>query len=124
MPAYPKVGIFLKKILAKELQAGRKDPAFIPYNSGDQILDAFKSQFESYTRQYPPFSARSQAWSQPIQYWTAMSQQEEASILAVILLLYSFRRYANENSVSGNQDIFYTSEFDGRRAHGFEIHSE
>ncbi|KAJ7828008.1 hypothetical protein B0H13DRAFT_1656537, partial [Mycena leptocephala] len=86
MPAYPKVGIFLKKILAKELQAGRKDPAFIPYNSGDQILDAFKSQFESYTRQYPPFSARSQAWSQPIQYWTAMSQQEEASILAFLAI--------------------------------------
>ncbi|KAJ6512898.1 ribonuclease H-like domain-containing protein [Mycena sanguinolenta] len=58
MPAYPKVGIFLKKALAKELQAGRQDPAFSRYTSGAQILDAFKIQFEAYTRQYPPFSAR------------------------------------------------------------------
>ncbi|KAJ6527844.1 hypothetical protein DFH09DRAFT_1285604 [Mycena vulgaris] len=52
MPSYPRVGIFLLTILAKELQAGRKDPAFIHYNSGDHILAAFKIQFEAYTRQY------------------------------------------------------------------------
>jgi len=75
MPAYLKVGIFLLTLLAKELQAGRKDPVFVHYSSGDQILGAFKIQFESYTRQYPPFSARSGVWSRPIQYWKAMSQQ-------------------------------------------------
>jgi hypothetical protein len=85
MPAYPKVGIFLLTVLAKELQAGRKDRAFENYSSGDQILAAFKIQFESYTRQYPPFSARSEVWSRPIQYWKAMSQQSEASVLAVTI---------------------------------------
>ncbi|KAF8176825.1 ribonuclease H-like domain-containing protein [Mycena galopus ATCC 62051] len=86
MPAYTKVGLFLLTVLPKELRAGRKHPAFVAYSSGNQILDAFKVPFESYTRQCPPFSARSTVWSQPIQYWTAMSQQPEASILALLAI--------------------------------------
>jgi hypothetical protein len=83
MPAYRKVGTFLVKVLAKELRAGRMAPEFMHHTSGNEILAAFKTQFESYTRQYPPFSARQKTWSRPMQYWEAMSQLPEASVLAV-----------------------------------------
>ncbi|KAJ6582779.1 hypothetical protein B0H10DRAFT_900779 [Mycena sp. CBHHK59/15] len=86
MPTYPKVGTFLYKVLAKELQAGRKAPEFKYHASGNEIMAAFKTQFELYTRQYPPFSARADVWSRPIQYWNAMSQLPEASILAFVTM--------------------------------------
>ncbi|KAJ6543470.1 hypothetical protein B0H10DRAFT_1970404 [Mycena sp. CBHHK59/15] len=84
MPAYRKVGTFLVKVLAKELQARRKAPEFIHHKSRNEILAAFKTQFESYTRQYPPFSALQKTWSRPMQYWKAMSQLPEASVLAFV----------------------------------------
>ncbi|KAK6987730.1 DUF659 family protein [Favolaschia claudopus] len=86
MPAYQTVGKFLLTELAKELRAGRKDRAFVPYNSAAQILNAFKIQFQSYTRQYPPFSARSPLWNRPILYWESMYELPDASILAFIAI--------------------------------------
>ncbi|KAJ7756553.1 ribonuclease H-like domain-containing protein, partial [Mycena metata] len=86
MPTYPKVGTFLFKVLARELQAGRQAAAFTHHASPDAIMAAFKSQFEAYTRQYPPFSARSAMWLAPIQYWRAMVQLPEASILAFVAI--------------------------------------
>ncbi|KAJ7256333.1 ribonuclease H-like domain-containing protein [Mycena rebaudengoi] len=87
MPTYSKIGTFLYKTLAKELQSGRSDaPPFRPYLTSDLVFAAFKSQFENYTRQYPPFSARSPLWSKPIQYWNAMSERPEAAILAFLAI--------------------------------------
>lgn len=84
MPTYGKVGTFLFKTLAKELQSGRSDaPAFQSYSTSELVMAAFKSQFENYTRQYPPFSARSESWKKPMEYWTAMSERPEAAVLAV-----------------------------------------
>ncbi|KAJ6569104.1 hypothetical protein B0H19DRAFT_1065879 [Mycena capillaripes] len=83
MPTYRKVGTFLFKLLDRELQAGRKAPEFVHHATGDAIMNAFKAQFESYTRQYPPFSARQQTWTRPINYWQAMSLLPEASVLAI-----------------------------------------
>ncbi|KAJ7246966.1 hypothetical protein C8J57DRAFT_1241128 [Mycena rebaudengoi] len=84
MPAYGKVGIFLFKVLAKELRSGRKSSEFVYHTSGNDIMAAFKTQFEAYTRQYPPFSARQNIWSRPMQYWEAMSQLPEASVLGFV----------------------------------------
>ncbi|KAJ6628147.1 hypothetical protein B0H10DRAFT_2184924 [Mycena sp. CBHHK59/15] len=75
MPTYPKVGTFLYKVLTKELQAGCKAPEFKYHTSGNKIMAAFKTQFES-----------ADIWSQPIQYWNAMSQLPEASILAFVTM--------------------------------------
>ncbi|KAJ6528165.1 hypothetical protein B0H19DRAFT_1274963 [Mycena capillaripes] len=86
MPTYEKVGTFLFKVLAKELQAGRKADEFVHHSSANTIMAAFKTQFELYSRQYPPFSARAATWSTPMQYWKAMSQLPDASILAFVAI--------------------------------------
>ncbi|KAJ7270344.1 hypothetical protein C8J57DRAFT_1605306 [Mycena rebaudengoi] len=49
-------------------------------------MAAFKSQIENYTRQYPPFSARSESWKKPMEYWTAMSECPEAAVLAFLAI--------------------------------------
>ncbi|KAJ7584738.1 hypothetical protein C8J56DRAFT_893377 [Mycena floridula] len=84
MPAYIEVGTRLFKMIVDEIKAGRKAPQFDDYKTGQDILQAFKSQFERYTRQQSPFSARSAAWTKPLLYWKAMLQDKEASILAFI----------------------------------------
>ncbi|KAJ7728550.1 hypothetical protein B0H14DRAFT_3618159 [Mycena olivaceomarginata] len=86
MPSYAKVGTSLFQVLAKELQAGRAAPAFARYSSAADIMAAYKSQFELYTRQHPPFSVRSQHWFKPMQYWRALSEQPESSILAFVAI--------------------------------------
>ncbi|KAJ7865965.1 hypothetical protein B0H13DRAFT_1898288 [Mycena leptocephala] len=55
MPTYAKVGVFLLKVLATELKAGRQAPQFASYKSATDVMTAFRSQFEAFTRQYPPF---------------------------------------------------------------------
>jgi hypothetical protein len=80
------VGEFLFQVLAKELQSSRDVPAFHRYSSASGVMNAFKSQFESYTRQYPPFSMRSTTWSKAIQYWRSLEHVPEASIIAVSVL--------------------------------------
>ncbi|KAJ6605547.1 hypothetical protein DFH09DRAFT_897251 [Mycena vulgaris] len=82
MPSYHKVGVFLFQVLAKELQGNRDVPAFARYSSAAEIMGAFKSQFEAYTRQYPPFSVRSKTWTKAMQYWRSLAELPEASILA------------------------------------------
>ncbi|KAJ7613363.1 hypothetical protein DFH06DRAFT_1370699 [Mycena polygramma] len=82
MPTYTKVGRFLLKLLATELEAGRTALQFESYQCGDEILAAFRVQFESFTRQYPPFSARNPSWTKPYLYWTAMLEQADAGVLA------------------------------------------
>jgi hypothetical protein len=86
MPTYLQGGTFLLKVLAKELCTGRMAPEFVHHVYGDAILVAFKTQFKSYTRQYPPFSARQKAWTRAIDYWQAMSHLPEASVLTVTIL--------------------------------------
>ncbi|KAJ7789074.1 ribonuclease H-like domain-containing protein [Mycena olivaceomarginata] len=86
MPPYVKVGEFLFQVLAKELQSSRDVPAFHRYSSASGVMDAFKSQFESYTRQYPPFSVRSTTWSKAIQYWRSLEHVPEASIIAFVAI--------------------------------------
>ncbi|KAJ7440035.1 hypothetical protein FB451DRAFT_1191822 [Mycena latifolia] len=86
MPTYQKVGKFLLKVLATELKSGRDAPEFRPYRSAEAVLAAFKAQFEAFTRQYPPYSARAAAWTKPYLYWTAMGEQSDASILAFVAL--------------------------------------
>jgi hypothetical protein len=83
MPTYAKVGVFLLKVLATELKAGRQAPQFASYKSATDVMTAFRSQFEAFTRQYPPFSARSRSWTKPYLYWTAMLDQSDAGVLAV-----------------------------------------
>jgi hypothetical protein len=87
IPSYLKVGAFLLEVLAKELQAARDTPAFSRYSSAADVMTAFKAQFEAYTRQYPPFSARSETWSKAIQYWRSLAELPEASVLAVYLII-------------------------------------
>jgi hypothetical protein len=83
MPTYAKVGVFLLKVLATELKAGRQAPQFASYKSATDVMTAFRSQFEAFTRQYPPFSARSRSWTKPYLYWTAMLDKSDAGVLAV-----------------------------------------
>ncbi|KAJ7256409.1 ribonuclease H-like domain-containing protein [Mycena rebaudengoi] len=45
-----------------------------------------EAQFEAYTRQYPPFSARSETWSKAIQYWRSLAELPEASVLAFLVI--------------------------------------
>jgi hypothetical protein len=87
MPSYSKVGAFLFQVLAKELQSGRDAPAFRRYSSAAAVMVAFRTQFEAYTRQYAPFSARSNAWSKTMQYWRSLEDQPQASIIAVCILI-------------------------------------
>jgi hypothetical protein len=75
--------VFLFQALAKELQAGRDATAFARYSSAADVMAAFRSQFEAYTRQYPPFSVRSNTWSKAIQYWPSLEELPEASISAI-----------------------------------------
>ncbi|KAJ7241185.1 ribonuclease H-like domain-containing protein [Mycena rebaudengoi] len=86
MPSYTKVGAFHFQAIAKELQAKRKSEAFAPYSSASAIMLALKSQFEFYTRQYPPFSIRNPNWSKPIQYWQALAAHAESGVLAFIAI--------------------------------------
>ncbi|KAJ6615944.1 hypothetical protein B0H10DRAFT_1949531 [Mycena sp. CBHHK59/15] len=82
MLSYSKVGTFLFQVLANELQAGRQAPAFARYSKAADIMSAFKTQFEAYTRQYPPFSRRSNTWSKAMHYWKSLEEHAEASIIA------------------------------------------
>ncbi|KAJ7769822.1 ribonuclease H-like domain-containing protein [Mycena metata] len=82
MSSYAKVGSFLFQVLAKEIQSGRTAPEFARYSSAAAVMAAFKSQFESYTRQYPPFSMRSEHWSKPIEYWRTLAPLPESGVLA------------------------------------------
>ncbi|KAJ6603173.1 hypothetical protein B0H10DRAFT_2440555 [Mycena sp. CBHHK59/15] len=86
MPTYRKVGKFLLKFLATELQSGRQVPQFTRYQSADDVMDAFRAQFEAFTRQYPPFSARSASWTKPYLYWTAMLKQADAGVLSFLAI--------------------------------------
>ncbi|KAJ7719512.1 ribonuclease H-like domain-containing protein [Mycena metata] len=82
MSSYAKVGSFLFQLLAKEIQSGRTAPEFARYSSAAAVMTVFKSQFESYTRQYPPFSMRSEHWSKPIDYWRTLAPLAESGVLA------------------------------------------
>ncbi|KAJ7847041.1 ribonuclease H-like domain-containing protein [Mycena leptocephala] len=86
MPSYAKVGTFLFQVLAKELQAGRDAPAFARYSKASEVMDVFKLQFEAYTRQYPPFSVRSNTWSKAMQYWRSLQDLPESSIIAFVAI--------------------------------------
>ncbi|KAK7050670.1 hypothetical protein R3P38DRAFT_3174151 [Favolaschia claudopus] len=85
MPAYVKVGAFLFHLLAKELQSGRDAPAFQRYSKAADVMKALL-QFEYYTRQYPPFSTRSNGWTKAIQYWRSLEEHPESSILAFVAI--------------------------------------
>ncbi|KAJ7023185.1 ribonuclease H-like domain-containing protein [Mycena alexandri] len=84
MPTYTKVGAFLLRVLAIELKAGRTAPQFESYKTADDVLDALRTQFEAYTRQHPPFSARQKSWTKPYLYWTAMLAHVDSGVLAFV----------------------------------------
>ncbi|KAJ7762061.1 hypothetical protein DFH07DRAFT_771342 [Mycena maculata] len=65
-------------VLAKELQSNRDVPAFQRYLSASAVMNTYKSQFEVYTRQYPPFS-----------YWRSLEGVPEVSILALAIKIFS-----------------------------------
>ncbi|KAF9021139.1 hypothetical protein BDZ89DRAFT_1071710 [Hymenopellis radicata] len=59
MPTYAKVGLFLIQTLYHEMNSrGRDIPACSQYETSTAAVAALKSQFEAYTRQHAPFSAR------------------------------------------------------------------
>ncbi|KAJ7788024.1 hypothetical protein B0H14DRAFT_2251321, partial [Mycena olivaceomarginata] len=86
MPSYRKVGVFLMKVLAKDLQSARNTQAFRRYSTSADVINAYKAQFEAYTRQYLPFSVRSKGWSKAIQYWRSLEELPEACILAYLAI--------------------------------------
>ncbi|KAJ7659904.1 hypothetical protein B0H17DRAFT_1145204 [Mycena rosella] len=86
MPSSEKVGKFLFQVLAKEIQSGREASEFARYSTAAQVMAAFKSQFEAYTRQYPPFNRCSPSWSKAMHYWRALTDHPEASLLAFVAI--------------------------------------
>ncbi|KAJ6556123.1 hypothetical protein B0H19DRAFT_1071258 [Mycena capillaripes] len=82
----------LFKITANRLQAATLLPTSSVQLSSSGVTDKDlrdsmptygKAQFESCTRQYSPFCARQETWSRTTQYWQAISQLPEASVLAI-----------------------------------------
>ncbi|CAK5273903.1 unnamed protein product [Mycena citricolor] len=86
IPAYGTVGAYLYSLLQREIKAERNPPQFSGYKKSADVLGAFRAQFEAYTRQHAPFSARSSAWTKPYLYWMAMSDRPDAGILAYLAI--------------------------------------
>ncbi|KAF9021143.1 hypothetical protein BDZ89DRAFT_1071717 [Hymenopellis radicata] len=86
MPTYAKVGLFLIQTLYHEMNSrGRDIPACSQYETSTAAVAALKSQFEAYTRQHAPFSARVHART-PLEYWRTMSESPHADVLAFIAI--------------------------------------
>ncbi|KAJ6591948.1 hypothetical protein B0H10DRAFT_2442123 [Mycena sp. CBHHK59/15] len=85
LPPAPSLGI-TDQDLRDSMLSYSKAPAFARYSKAADIMSAFKTQFEAYTRQYPPFSRRSNTWSKAMHYWKSLEEHAEASIIAFVAI--------------------------------------
>jgi hypothetical protein len=83
IPAYVEVGQFLVDLLCAELDSGRDDPVFDRYEDGEQIVTAFRSQMERYTRQRASFNIRDPKFVRLYDYYLALLADPDAAVFAV-----------------------------------------
>ncbi|KAF9025001.1 hypothetical protein BDZ89DRAFT_1040796 [Hymenopellis radicata] len=84
IPVYAKVGIFLVKMLYREMQS-RLIPECSHYGNSDAAVSALKLQLEAYARQSAPFCNRSPMWS-AIKYWREMARSPHADVLSFVAI--------------------------------------
>lgn len=85
IPSYEKIGLYLKKVLCNELNAGTIAAAK-DYPDSKSIIDTFKIQFVTYARgEYPftpPLNYSSTTFC-PLVYWGKLLKHPDALFLAV-----------------------------------------
>ncbi|KAJ7673239.1 ribonuclease H-like domain-containing protein [Mycena polygramma] len=114
MPSYTKVGAL---VLAKEGQASRDAPEFRFHSDASAIMDAFKAQFELYSRQHPPFSVRASHLTKPLAYWRSLAELPASSVLAFVAVKI-FSILANSMPEERTVSRFTRIDTPDRSSHG------
>ncbi|KAJ7803942.1 hypothetical protein B0H14DRAFT_2612887 [Mycena olivaceomarginata] len=110
MPSYAKV-------LAKEIQSGREAPEFARYSTAAGVMAAFKTQFESYTRQNFPVSVWSEVCSKVIEYWRSLAPNPQSGALAFVAIKV-FSILANSMPEERTVSRFTRIDTPDRSSHG------
>ncbi|KAJ7868102.1 hypothetical protein B0H14DRAFT_3441496 [Mycena olivaceomarginata] len=104
-------------VLAKEIQSGREAPEFARYSTAAGVMAAFKTQFESYTRQNFPVSVWSEVCSKVIEYWRSLAPNPQSGALAFVAIKV-FSILANSMPEERTVSRFTRIDTPDRSSHG------